>query len=368
MAVDMAIGFNESQWRKVKEDAEKWWSGGLGRPLIQVRLKGKEPDRKPSKYPFYGFTSFYDQNVGAEDIVDAWDYELSRTLFMGDAFPETIPNFGPGSIAAYMGAGLENGNDTVWFHPETEVEITTLDFAFLPANPWFVRTKDILRAAVDRWQGQVQIGLTDLGGNLDILSTFRPSEKLIYDLFDYPEDVKKLTWKAHKMWWKYFDEFNAITAPSNPGYSSWARIFSGQPHYILQCDFCFMVGPEMFEKFVKPELKATADKLSNAFYHLDGPGQLKHLDSILEIDSIRGVQWVPGAGQADVAGWPQVYRRITDAGRKIHIASNMTDDPFSVIDRIADQTGRADNIVYHFDGDSSQQAEAEKMLVRYGCI
>jgi len=361
----VSIEYSEQRWQKVKEDASKWWAGQLGRPLIQVRLTGAEPGRRESVVPYKDFTSFYDLSISAEDVVDAWDYQLCRTENLGDAYPHALPNFGPGVIAAYMGAKLENGADTVWFHPERDVEISQLDFEYIPDNKWFCRTKDIIQAAVDRWQGKVQIGLTDLGGNMDIVSTFRPSEKLMFDLFDCPEEVERLNWKAHEIWWRYYDEFNEITQAVNPGYSSWARILSDKPHYILQCDFCFMISPEMFDRFVKPELIATSEKLTNVFYHLDGPGQLTHLDSLLEIDSIQGIQWVPGAGQPDAANWPEVYKKITDAGKLIHVCSNMADDPFTVIDKIADQTGRADNIVYHFDGDVSDMGNVEKMLFKF---
>jgi 5-methyltetrahydrofolate--homocysteine methyltransferase len=364
----MSIEFSESRWQKVKEDAQKCWAGNLGRPLIQVRLNGKQPGRSACSTPYYDFTSFYDCSVSAEEIVDAWDYQLSQTEFLGDAYPHVFPNFGPGSIAAYMGAKLENGTDTVWFHPEKEVKISELNLDYISDNKWFIRTKEVIQAAVERWQGRVQIGLTDLGGNMDILSTFRPSEKLMFDLFDCPQDVERLTWKAHNMWWRYFDEFNSITKNINPGYSSWARIFSTEPHYILQCDFCFMIGPDMFEKFVKLELIETSKKLMNVFYHLDGPGELVHLDSLLQIDSIQGIQWVPGAGQSDVSQWPEVYKKITNAGKLIHICSNMADNPFTVIDIIADQTGKADNIIYHFDGNIADIKKVEKMLSKYCCI
>lgn len=364
----MHMEFTQKRWDKIKSDSRKWWSGKLGRPLIQARLKGRKSDRKKPVLPFYEFTSFYDFSVSPEEIIDAWDYELVCTEFMGDAYPYVFPNFGPGSIAAYMGAKLKNGVDTVWFHPEKEREISKLDFNFIPDNKWFVRTKEVIHAAVERWCGEVQIGLTDLGGNMDILSSFRPSDKLMFDLFDYPEEVERLIWKAHQVWWIYFEEFNSITKNINPGYSSWSRIFSCMPHYTLQCDFCFMISPDMFDKFVKPELVATSERLTNVFYHLDGPGQLVHLDSLLDIASIHGIQWVPGAGQADVTGWSEVYQKITNAGKLIHISSNMADDPFTVIDDIANKTGRADNIVYHFDGNESDRNKAEKMLLKYNCI
>jgi 5-methyltetrahydrofolate--homocysteine methyltransferase len=362
-----SMQFTQDKWQKIKYDAALWWAGQLGRPLIQVRLEGKQPDRPESKYPAYPFTSFYDFSVGPDEIIDAWDYQLCCTEYLGDAFPVVVPNFGPGVIAAYMGACLQNGSDTVWFHPEKELELSGLNFEYLPNNKWLLRTKQILHAAVNRWQGGVQIAMTDLGGNMDILSVFRPSEKLLLDLFDNADKVEQLNWQGHKLWWRYFDEFNAITVSGNPGYSSWARIFSETSHYMLQCDFCYMIGPKMFDRFVKPELVATSEKMSNAFYHLDGPGQLCHLESLLEIETIKGIQWVPGAGQPDASQWPHVYRKITNAGKLIHIASGMAEDPFTLVDAIAQQTGRADNIVYHFDGSVSQIDRVMQLLETYHC-
>ncbi len=361
-------GFDNDRWARIKDDARRWWAGDLGRPLIQVRLKGQRPERPEPALPDHEFASFYPMSSPAEQIVDRWDYDLSRTLFLGDGFPHVFPNFGPGVIAAFMGAELVNGDDTVWFHPREDIPIADLDFELDAENPWYRRCCDLVRTAMDRWQGGVQCGLTDLGGSLDILSVFRPAESLIYDLYDNPQHVKRLTWKAHELWWRCFEELSTLTEGANPGYSTWAAILSEEPHYMLQCDFCYSIGPEMFDEFVKPELKASADRLVNAFYHLDGKGQLAHLDSLLEIDSIKGIQWVPGAGAPDVRHWPEVYRKITAAGKKIHIASNMCERPFEILDVLSEQLGRVDHIVYHLDADIAERAQAERMLTKYDAV
>ena len=47
-----------------------------------------------------------------------------------------------------------------------------------------------------------------------------------------------------------------------------------------------LISPQMFDEFAKPELEATCERLPRAFYHLDGPGQLPHLDSLLEIENL----------------------------------------------------------------------------------
>lgn len=355
------LDFDNARWDEIKTDSDEWWRGKFSRPIMQVRLHNASPTRKPAKVPYYSFQSFYDLSVTAADIIDAADYELSRMRFMGDAFPHFFVNFGPGVIAAFLGCLLKNGGDTVWFIHERQDAIEHLKFNYDKENIWFGRIKDIMAAAVERWQGNVQVGMTDLGGNLDILASFRPNEGLLFDLYDHPDKVKCLTQDAHELWWKYFDELNAILQPANPGYTSWCPIFSVSPHYMLQCDFSYMIGPDMFDEFVRPELAASCKRLSNVFYHLDGNGQLAHLDSLLEIPNLKGIQWVPGAGAATLDCWPQVYRKIHQAGKLIHIYG----DDLDVLDKIAEQIGSANGIIFTVDVDISQQAKTEALLEKW---
>lgn len=357
----MSIDFTASRWDKIKEDSDRWWAGELKRPLIQVTLGGADAGRKEPAIADHSFTSLYDLEIPAEAIVDRWDYNLSRCTFLGDGFPTLWPNFGPGVIPAMMGANLENGDNTVWYHPTEKKELAELSFAFDPGNVWFNRIKDLYEAGLKRWEGLVQLGMTDLGGNLDILSTFRPGEELLFDLYDSPEAVKRLTWAAHGEWFEYFDAFNRILQPVNPGYTAWTPIFSTQPYYILQCDFCYMIGPDMFDEFVKPELTAACKRLANPFYHLDGPGQLAHLDSLLSIDELKGVQWVPGEGSGPFDQWPHVYRKIRDAGKLIQISGGP-----EVIDTIAGQLGSAEGLILITVADIGQEPVMRELLTRYG--
>ena len=297
----------------------------------------------------------------AEAIVDRWDYDMRTRKFLGDAFPCAWLNFGPGVLATFLGARLENTADTAWYHPPGIKDIRDLHFELNPDDVWFRRISDIYRACVDRWQGEVQIAMTDLGGNLDILSTFRPSERLLLDLYDHPDEVKRLTWEAHECWFQAFEAFNAILQPSNPGYTAWTPIYSEDPYYMLQCDFCYMIGPDMFDEFVKPELAATCQRLGNPFYHLDGPGELPHLDSLLAIDELKGVQWVPGDGAPPQREWPQVYRKIREAGKLIQLL-----DIHDTLDPIAEALGSARGIIAIGGMPIEQEQEARALLERHG--
>ena len=84
---------------------------------------------------------------------------------------------------------------------------------------------------------------------------------------------------------------------------------------MLQSDFSYMISPKMFERFVMPDLITCCEALDYPFYHMDGKGQLVHLDLLLSIDKLRGIQWQPGDGQPLADEWLDVLRRIRDSGK-----------------------------------------------------
>ena len=66
--------------------------------------------------------------------------------------------------------------------------------------------------------------------------------------------------------------------------------------------------------FCRPDIAACCAELEHGFYHLDGKGQIPHLDHLLAIPGLKGVQWIAGAGQpatADPTWWP-LLKRIRD--------------------------------------------------------
>lgn len=277
--------------------------------------------------------------------------------------------FGPGIVAAFLGATLDNSSGQVWFHPPDQRPIQDIHFKFDPGNIWFRRIREIYQAGMERWQGQVLMGMTDMGGVMDILSTFRPSEQLLLDLYDEPEEVTRLLWEAHDAWHQYYRAINALLQPQNPGYSDWSRIYSDKPSYILQCDFSYMISPQMFLDFVRPELAASCAMLDRSIYHLDGQGALANLDALLTLPNLDGIQWVPGTGAPDCRHWPEVYRKISAAGKKMQVLQS---DPagFEILDQVIAQIGTARGIQYFNHGfehvDRAGQTVLLNKLAAYG--
>jgi hypothetical protein len=359
----MPIDFTMERWKKIKENYGLWWEGKLERPLIPVVLEGRDPGRKQPQAPLLSQTSCTDLTISAEALVDRIDYELSQYVYLGDAFPYfNMDCFGPGVVAAFLGAELDNSKGRVWFHPKKLLPITELHFEYDLKNVWLNRIKEICAVAMRRWQGQVLLGMPDLGGCLDILSTFRPADSLLLDLYDYPEEVIRLIWEIHHLWHRFYNEINETLQPVNPGYSDWSQLYSAEPSYIPQSDFSYMISPAMFEEFSRPELEATCQRLFHTIYHLDGVGQLNHLDSLLNIKELNAVQWVPGEGKPAQTEWPEVYQKIRQSGKGIQVYEG-----FDCIEIIAKQIGTIMGIhTTAVRGHLSEETQFKKKLGKYG--
>ncbi|GAB4437840.1 MAG: hypothetical protein Kow00120_05260 [Anaerolineae bacterium] len=303
------VHFTEDDWARIARDWAAWWAHDLDRPLVV--LIGKEG----SEVAYEAFASNFPLDMPAEAVIDHYQRLLEARRFYGDAWPRWWPNFGPGIMAGFLGATVHSVPDTVWFSPARQEPISDLRLTYDPDNVWWRRVSDVTRVAVARWGDQVTVGHTDLGGNLDVLASMRDTQQLLFDLHDAPCNVARLVDEITHLWLHYYDALYAIIRQAGRGTTPWAAIWSPGRCYMLQCDFAYMISPEMFERLVMPYLAACCDALDHGFYHLDGKGQLVHLDMLLSLERLRGIQWVPGDGAPPPEKWLGVLKRIRDAGK-----------------------------------------------------
>lgn len=314
----MSIDFSEVRWQKVINNYEAWWQGSLERPLVPLVVDGRDPGRPLPSAPLLTQATVTDLTIPPEALVDRLDYELSSLTFLGDAFPMVdFEMFGPGVVAAFLGACVDNSTGRVWFHMGKK-PIEELHFSFDPDNVWLRRIEAIYSAGMEYWHGNVLMGMPDLGGVLDILATFLTTEGLLLDLYDCPEEVHRLADEIKEAWHQFHSLFSDLLSGQR-GYTDWSSLYSKKKSYIIQSDVSYMLGPDMFDEFALPEIRETCRKLPRTIYHLDGVGELKHLDKLLAIPELDGVQWIPGDGQKHPGLWPEVYEKIHDSGKRMQI-------------------------------------------------
>ncbi len=305
------VRFTDEDWARIERDWTAFWAGELDRPLVV--MTGFEPDGELPEVP--PFVPSLPMSMPAEEVVDRYGKHLEAQRFYGDAFPKWFVNFGPGIMAGFLGSKVGAAPDTVWFDPPEGASAHRLDPRYDPQNVWWQRVRDITRCAAEAWQDRVCVSITDLGGNLDVAASLLSTEQLLTDLHDAPEQIDRVVGKITGLWMRYYDELYDIVRRTGRGSTPWAPIWSPGKCYMLQSDFAYMISPAMFERFVMPDLRACCEFLDHGFYHLDGKGQLPHLDMLLEMENLWGVQWIPGDGNPPADRWPAVLRRIRDAGK-----------------------------------------------------
>jgi hypothetical protein len=307
------LNFHEEDWERVQKDTLTWWEGDLPRPLVY--LTATDPVKGPHTW---GYHSNYGMDIPAAEIVDRYAPTLAAKKYYADAFPWLFINFGPGIIAGFLGSNVNSVTEpaeTVWFSPATPLPAADLNLVYDAENSWWKRVKDLTNEMSSRFGGMLQVSHTDIGGNLDILASFLNTEQLLFDVVEQPKEVSRLINQITQLWIRYYGELDQIIRPTCPGTSAWTPIWSSGRTYMLQCDFAYMISPKMFERFVLPDLAACCDYLDHGFYHLDGKGQIGHLDHLLSITRLRGIQWIPGDGQPTPDQWLPLLKRIRDGGK-----------------------------------------------------
>ena len=293
---------------------EKFWERtNTDRCILNINYgkEGSIPYRNPS--------SLEEQWLDEEYIYSSFKQNVANIGYLAEGVPFLFTNLGPGCLAACIGGNYGLAPHTVWFDRNPIID----EWENLPeiefdeqSEMWqhIVRLQN--KFATD---SDVHFSVTDLGGVLDVVAALRSTEKLLYDLYDYPDEVKEFTDKVKQLWFRAFDKQIELIRKTGQPFNTWMNIPSSKPCYAIQCDFCYMIAPQQFEEFVLPHITEQVNYMDRSIYHLDGVGEIPHLDMLLDIPKLGGIQWVAGAGKAPLSDeeWFAMYRKIQDKKKNL---------------------------------------------------
>ena len=270
------------------------------------------------------FKAPVDANHKWEDIPERLErsiYEGAHTRYFAEGFPSVFVNFGPGCLTACIGGSYKPAPNTVWFENQpffVENWENRVKPRLDPDSRMYKMIEELSDGLLLH-KNELCTSITDMGGTYDIIAALRGTENLLYDLYDNPDEVKALRDEIAPIWRDYFLAHSKRLIAEQGGHSSWMPIWSDKSYYPLQCDFCAMLSPKMFGEFILPDLKEQTELMDRAIYHLDGPGELPHVDMLLSLPRLNAIQWTSGAGNAPLWDkcWFELYRRIQAAGKGI---------------------------------------------------
>ena len=318
----------EKYQKQLLAHEEFWNRENTSAPLLSVKARTFAPYKSPE--------NLEQKWLDEEYLVARARYSAQNTYCAAAAVPAFFPNLGPGGISACLGGSYELAPNTIWLDRKQVIE------------DWENPPKIELDTESEMWKHMERIQtkglscpefnttMTDLGGVLDIICSLRGTENMLYDLYDYPDEVKEMTKVVTEIWLHAFDvEVERVTKANQP-YNSWMNVPSAKPWFPLQCDFSYMISPAQFEEFVLPHLIEQVNHMDRSIYHLDGVGEIPHLDMLLDIEGLSGIQWSPGDGRPPMwdESWFPLYKKIQDKKKNIILLGGISQDDMAGAEKL----------------------------------
>ncbi|MGN1069457.1 MAG: hypothetical protein ACI4P5_03515 [Candidatus Fimadaptatus sp.] len=304
---------------------EAWWNneGFDARPCIMAWLpsEGALPELQ------YGDDAFW---LEPECMLRVRGQYLESITGYGEAARSMYMDFGANAMALQLGArALWSDTSTIWAEPVLSNIRQVAEC--MPGQSWQALEHKAIELCLESYGQMALTSSYCLGAPADLSAALMGTEKLLYALVDEPEECARAFEHIKRIIADEFALLDDMCRRKGGRLNGWHGIWAPGATTPLQEDFSCMIGEEMFHRFCVPHIRDLASMTPYSFYHLDGPGALRHLDALLEIDELRAIQWQPGEGRLRMGEWVNVLKRILDAGKSCQVYA-CADDVF-MLDR-----------------------------------
>jgi hypothetical protein len=293
-----------------------WQREPTERCALQVVAMRDDTPRPPEDV-----TDILTKKTDPDYVLGQAEWTFRSHHYLAEAVPVYVPGFVCTDTAAYLGAGVTLAEDTVWYEPVID-DWQFYRLQFDPENRWWQMTRRMAQAATERGRGRYLVGIPDFQVPLDIVSLLRSPERLCLDLIENPGPVKAATRLIlDEVYSHCYNDIYSIITRYTPFIGDWMGLFATGRHDVVQCDFAALISPRHFEEFCLPDIQKQCQMLETCIFHLDGPGALRHLDALLEIEELDAIQWVPGDGNPPARAWLTVLKKVQCAGKGLWVSA-----------------------------------------------
>ena len=199
--------------------------------------------------------------------------------------------------------------------------------------------------------------LPDLHPGGDLLTALRGPEKLCLDLAMNQDLIKEINNKLIDFYPKIYNKIYSLIKEYNLGSVTWVPFYHRAKAYVVSCDLSALISPAMFKEVFLPGIKKQVNFLDKSLYHLDGPDSLRHLDTLLEIEELDGIQWLYGAGNGPSTKWIDVFKKIQESGKCNHIYVDTVKEIELILDEL-----KPHGLLFTLKNKDLSKKEAEKAI------
>ncbi|OGV74199.1 MAG: hypothetical protein A3K19_08840 [Lentisphaerae bacterium RIFOXYB12_FULL_65_16] len=305
----------------VRQSWRKFWDGTLQRPILLA-----EPPKKgvaPVDKPAWGAAFSRDDYEGLVDQALRW---AETHQFLGDSVPCYLPSLIIDLMPAFLGAEITSikeswGTDT---HAKPSIkDLSSAEIRFRPESIWWEKWVRLAECIKRKCAGRLIFGTAQpYYNNLDTLAALRGNVELMTDFYDNPDGVHSAMKQIMTAHADVMTEVCRILEVEKYGSVTGHGFYADGKAATPQCDFGFNIGKEHFDEFALPYLRQEIDRFDAVEYHLDGPGNIAHAESICGIETVKVVQWVAGVGESSKRDWTWLYEKLNALGKGLWLSAD----------------------------------------------
>lgn len=312
----------EENLEGLKGEFIKFWKRENVKPLVSV----KAYHDKEGYFNYHNkvkhdkrFSDPFHMKVDPQIKIRHQVESFKHMYFTAETLPVITTAIGPGICSAFLGSivDLRTIEEPTWFYENLE-DWDNFELKFDESNIWWNIQKLLVEhAALAAKENNLFSEIpVDLFNGIDTLMLLRGSENLALDLMMYPEVVKEAGKKILDYWKYWVNKLLLVQQEHIEGNgTAWLNLWGPGRTFCLQSDYMTMISAEQYREFILEDVKEMCNELDWSIFHFDGPDEIvRHLDFLLDIPNLHGIQWNPKTNCENVRHIP-VLKKIQEAGK-----------------------------------------------------
>lgn len=321
---------HDINWMAVRARYEQYWQRKNRRPIMYL-----EAPRDGARW-YEETVSSNDYWFNADYLVRSARHNLAQSAYALDGYPHVMTSLGPDLMAGVLGWDLKYNDNGEWVvHRDVSME----ELARLSVHKdgfLYRKMEEILtKFTEDAKQGDYIVGLVDLNTLLDGIAALIGPQNLFFAMQDEPEALLHAMARHLALFKGVYTHFDSIARRYQGGSTNWLSVYSDTPWYFISLDVIVMISDRAFLQFVEQPLRDMCAFLGRNLFHLDGENAARHLDRLLALPEITGIQ-VQCTPQMEepVKFWVPHLKRILQAGKTAWIYAQKPEEIQLLMDQL----------------------------------
>jgi hypothetical protein len=318
---------------KLKRYHTFWTNAPMARPLIGFSLGGWFPLQSyPGMAKFRGRREIAANELHPDDFLADYDHLVATWGEMEDDVIRAVAPLPPFPwLEAILGARVQVGDDAIWAL-EGGFEYADLDALDLSSdNPWRCKYLEFVAALNDRFRDRCPVGQPILRGVSDMIAALRGASRMVFDLYDHPEQFRRLAGRCADLLIAIVVEQQSITGPFAGGYEV-EQLALWAPGRIIrmQEDGSAFFSPSLYVQHLQGEDERQASSFPYSVIHLHS-SSLFLLDAILNVESLKCIQINKDVGGLEVSGMLPFFKKVQQRGKRLLIRGKLNNGDLALL-------------------------------------